>query len=150
VADVDATTVRLEIPPRRDHLALVRLVVSGTLSIERQMAERVEDLLLAVTEACANAIQGQQRLGRDDQIQVSIELGVSGGMDSGRDEVVVTIVDHAGGFEPGDLSPLPPATDPGRLRHESGLGLTLMRGHVDEVRFTPTVDGTAVQLVVRT
>jgi anti-sigma regulatory factor (Ser/Thr protein kinase) len=147
---VDATTVRLEIPPRRDHLALVRLVVSGTLSIERQMAERVEDLLLAVTEACANAIQGQQRLGRDDQIQVSIELGVSGGMDSGRDEVVVTIVDHAGGFEPGDLSPLPPATDPGRLRHESGLGLTLMRGHVDEVRFTPTVDGTAVQLVVRT
>jgi anti-sigma regulatory factor (Ser/Thr protein kinase) len=150
VADVDATTVRLEIPPRRDHLALVRLVVSGTLSIERQMAERVEDLLLAVTEACANAIQGQQRLGRDDQIQVSIELGVAGGMDSGRDEVVVTIVDHAGGFEPGDLSPLPPATDPGRLRHESGLGLTLMRGHVDEVRFTPTVDGTAVQLVVRT
>jgi anti-sigma regulatory factor (Ser/Thr protein kinase) len=149
VADVDATTVRLEIPPRRDHLALVRLVVSGTLSIERQMAERVEDLLLAVTEACANAIQGQQRLGRDDQIQVSIELGVSGGMDSGRDEVVVTIVDHAGGFEPGDLSPLPPATDPGRLRHESGLGLTLMRGHVDEVRFTPTVDGTAVQLVIR-
>jgi anti-sigma regulatory factor (Ser/Thr protein kinase) len=150
VADVDATTVRLEIPPRRDHLALVRLMVSGTLSIERQMAERVEDLLLAVTEACANAIQGQQRLGRDDQIQVSIELGVSGGMDSGRDEVVVTIVDHAGGFEPGDLSPLPPATDPGRLRHESGLGLTLMRGHVDEVRFTPTVDGTAVQLVIRT
>jgi anti-sigma regulatory factor (Ser/Thr protein kinase) len=149
VADVDATTVRLEIPPRRDHLALVRLVVSGTLSIERQMAERVEDLLLAVTEACANAIQGQQRLGRDDQIQVSIELGVSGGMDSGRDEVVVTIVDHAGGFEPGDLSPLPPATDPGRLRHESGLGLTLMRGHVDEVRFTPTIDGTAVQLVIR-
>ncbi len=149
MADVDATTVRLEIPPRRDHLALVRLMVSGTLSIERQMAERVEDLLLAVTEACANAIQGQQRLGRDDQIQVSIELGVSGGVDSGRDEVVVTVVDHAGGFDPGDLSPLPPATDPGRLRHESGLGLSLMRGHVDEVRFTPTVDGTAVQLVVR-
>ena len=141
--------MRLEIPPRRDHLALVRLMVSGALSIERQMAERVEDLLLAVTEACANAIQGQQRLGRDDQIQVSIELGVSGGVDSGRDEVVVTVVDHAGGFDPGDLSPLPPATDPGRLRHESGLGLSLMRGHVDEVRFTPTVDGTAVQLVVR-
>lgn len=147
---MDATTVRLEIPPRRDHLALVRLVVSGTLSIERQMADRVEDLLLAVTEACANAIQGQRRLGREDQIQVVIELGVSSGEDPGRDEVVVTVVDHGGGFDPGDLSPLPPATDPGRLRHESGLGLTLMRGHVDEVRFTPTSDGTAVQLIIRT
>lgn len=149
MADVDATVVRLEIPPRRDHLALVRLVVSGTLSIERQLAERVEDLLLAVTEACANAIEGQQRLGRDDQIQVDIELGVSGGEDSGRDEVVITVTDHAGGFEPAELDPLPAATDPGRLRHESGLGLTLMRSHVDEVRFAATVDGTAVQLVVR-
>ena len=147
---MDATVVRLEIPPRRDHLALVRLVVSGTLSIERQMAERVEDLLLAVTEACANAIQGQQRLGRDDQIQVVIELGVASGDEhSGRDEVVVTVTDHAGGFDPAQLDELPPATDPGRLRHESGLGLTLMRGHVDELRFLSTVDGTAVQLVMR-
>ena len=27
--------VRLEIPPRRDHLALVRLLVSGTVAIDR-------------------------------------------------------------------------------------------------------------------
>ena len=50
---MDATVVRLEIPPRRDHLALVRLVVSGALAVDRRVPERrIEDLRLAVTEAC--------------------------------------------------------------------------------------------------
>ena len=40
-------------------------------------------------------------------------------------------------------------TDPGRLGHESGLGLALMRSHVDEVTFTATPDGTSVRLVVK-
>ena len=139
---MDATVVRLEIPPRRDHLALVRLVVSGALAIDRRVPDRrVEDLRLAVTEACANAVEAQQRLGREGAIRVEVEVDAHA--------VVVRITDHAGGFDPGDLEPLPSVTDPGRLRHESGLGLSLMRMHTDEVRFTPTGDGTEVSLVVR-
>lgn len=135
------SVVRLEIPPRRDHLALVRLVVSGALAIERTVPEgRLEDVRLAVTEACANAIEAQLATGRRDPVHVVIEVGGGG--------VTVTITDHAGGFDPGDLAPLPPATDPGRLRHERGLGLGLMRDAVDEVRFTPTDDGTAVRLII--
>lgn len=136
------TSVRLEIPPRRDHLALVRLMVTGALAIDRRLPEpRLEDLRLAVTEACANAIEAQLATGRRDPIHLAIEAG--------DDSVIVTVTDHAGGFDPGELEPLPPATDPGRLRHERGLGLGLMRGAVDEVRFTPTPDGTAVALVIR-
>ena len=37
--------------------------------------------------------------------------------------VVVTVTDHAGGFSPDDVDPLPSVEDPGRLRHEHGLGL---------------------------
>ncbi len=137
-----ASRVRLEIPPRRDHLALVRLVVSGTVAIDRPLPERrVEDLRLAVTEACANAVDAGQRRGTQDPLVIDLELD--------DDEVAVTVIDRAGGFDLGGLDPLPAATDPQRLTHERGLGISLMRSLVDDVTFTRTDDGTAVRLVVR-
>ena len=136
------SVVVLEIPPRRDHLALVRLVVSGIASIERLVPERrMEDLRLAVSEACANAVDAQLAAGSDQPLQVRIEVA--------RDHLSVTVTDHAGGFEPGEVPPAPPASDPQRLRHERGLGIPLMHSLVDEVTFTPTADGTAVCLIVR-
>jgi serine/threonine-protein kinase RsbW len=139
---VAPSVVRLEIPPRRDHLALVRLVVSGAAAIDRNVPERrLEDLRLAVTEACANAVDATQRAGSGAPIVVSIEL------DEGI--AVVTVRDHAGGFDPTDVDSLPPATDPQRLSHERGLGISLMRSLVDEVSFSRTDDGMDVRLVVR-
>jgi serine/threonine-protein kinase RsbW len=137
-----ASTVRLEIPARRDHLALVRLLVSGAVAIERRLPERrMEDLRLAVTEACANAVDAQQRHGQDASLAVAVELD--------DDVVAVTVTDRAGGFDLAAVEPLPAATDPRRLTHERGLGIALMRSLVDEVTFTGTDDGTAVRLVVR-
>lgn len=134
--------VRLEIPPRRDHLALVRLLVSGTVAIDRLLPERrIEDLRLAVTEACANAVDAAQRLGSAAPLVVDVDVDDAA--------VAVTVTDRAGGFDLGDLDPLPAATDPQRLSHERGLGISLMRSLVDEVQFTTTDDGTAVRLVVR-
>jgi serine/threonine-protein kinase RsbW len=136
------SVVVLEIPPRRDHLALVRLVVSGTAAIERLVPERrLEDLRLAVSEACANAVDAQQAAGIDVPLTVQIEVDKA--------EVAVTVTDHAGGFEPEAVDPIPVATDPQRLRHERGLGIPLMRSLVDHVSFTRVGDGTAVRLVVR-
>lgn len=140
-ADVP-TVVRLEVPPRSDHLALIRLVVSGALAIVRRLPERrVEDLRLAVTEASANAVEAQVASGVDRPVEVDIEVRA--------DAVSVTITDHAGGFDPDDLAPLPAVTDPGRLGHEHGLGLGLIRSHVDAVEFTRTHDGTAVRLTIK-
>lgn len=136
------SVVHLEIPPRRDHLALVRLVLSGAAAIERLVPEaRVEDLRLAVSEACANAVDAQLRAGTDVPLGIRIELG--------GDAVAVTVTDHAGGFEPSEVDPLPLATDPSRLRHERGLGIPLMRDLVDELTFSRVGGGTAVRLVVR-
>jgi anti-sigma regulatory factor (Ser/Thr protein kinase) len=136
-----ASTVRLEIPPRRDHLALVRLVVSGTVAIERLLPERrVEDLRLAVTEACANAVDAAQAHGTEAPLVVELEVD--------DEAVAVTVTDRAGGFDLHDLDPLPAATDPQRLTHERGLGISLMRSLVDDVTFTSTEGGTAVRLVL--
>jgi serine/threonine-protein kinase RsbW len=133
--------VELVIPPRSDHLALVRLVVETAASIDGQIPERrIDDLRLAVSEACANALDAQLASGRDAPVHIAIELD--------DDLVAVTITDHAGGFDVEDLDPIPPVTDPRRLRHERGLGIPLMRSLVDEATFSRTEDGTAVRLVV--
>ena len=63
--------------------------------------------------------------------------------------MAVTVTDHAGGFAPDEVDPLPSAEDPGRLRHERGLGLPLISSLAESVTFTPTGDGTAVRIEVR-
>jgi serine/threonine-protein kinase RsbW len=134
-----ADVVILEVPARRDHLALVRQVVTGAAAIAHRVdPHRLEDLRLAVSEACANAIDSQERTGSDRPLRITIEAD---------DEVfTVTVTDHGGGFVPDDLASLPTVTDPRRLRHERGLGVQLMRSLVDEVRFTSADGGTAVRL----
>lgn len=132
-------TIHLEIPPRNDHLALVRRVVAAAAGTDEELtARRIDDLSLAVSEACANAIEAQGALDAEAPVLVRLDL------DHGR--VVVTVTDHAGGFSPDDVDPLPAVEDPGRLRHEHGLGLPLMRSLTDSVTFAPTADGTAVRL----
>jgi anti-sigma regulatory factor (Ser/Thr protein kinase) len=135
-------TIHLQIPPRNDHLALVRRVVATAAAAGDELPDRrIDDLSLAVSEACANAIDAQRSIGASAPVAIAIEL------DHG--VVVVTVTDHAGGFAPDDVDPLPAVEDPGRLRHEHGLGLPLMRSLSESVTFRPTDDGTAVRIEVR-
>lgn len=134
--------VELEIPPRSDHLALARMVVQKAAAIDSGVPDqRIEDLRLAVSEACANSLDAQDPAGNPAGIHIRIEV------DDG--SVIVTVTDHAGGFDANALDPMPPVSDPGRLRHERGLGIPLMRSLVDEIAFIRTSDGTVVRLVVR-
>jgi anti-sigma regulatory factor (Ser/Thr protein kinase) len=134
-------TIHLEIPPRNDHLALVRRVIATAASVAEVLSDRrIDDLSLAVSEACANAIDAQRAAGSARPVEIEIELAESG--------VAVTVRDHAGGFVPAEVDPLPAAEDPGRLRHERGLGLPLMESLTESVTFTPIDGGTAVRLEV--
>lgn len=134
-------TIHLEIPPRSDYLALVRRVVATAASLDQALPDRrIDDLSLAVSEACANAIDAQRSTGSPEPLLVTIALD--------RTVVAVTITDHAGGFSPDEVDPLPAVDDPGRLRHERGLGLPLMRSLADTVTFRATADGTAVRIEV--
>ena len=114
---------------------------AASIGHDRLTGRRLEDLRLAVSEACANAIDAEERALTTAPLLVVIEVGDS--------SIVVTVTDHAGGFVPADVTSLPAATDPGRLRHERGLGIALMRSHADDVRFTSTGDGTAVRLELK-
>ncbi len=134
--------IRLEIPPRLDYLAVVRLVVATAAALDPPLPEsRLDDLRLAVTEACSNAIKAHRPEARDDPVIVSCVLD--------DDRFEVDIRDRGPGFDPDELRALPDPTDPRRLQHESGLGIPLIRVLTDEVTFEPADDGTIVSMTLK-
>lgn len=134
--------IHLEIPPRLDYLAVVRLVVVTAAALDPPLADsRLDDLRLAVTEACSNAIKAHRPEAEDDPVVVSCHLD--------EDRFRVDIRDRGPGFDPDALRALPDPTDPKRLQHESGLGIPLIRVLTDEVSFEPADDGTIVCMTLK-
>jgi serine/threonine-protein kinase RsbW len=134
--------IELEIPARAEFVALARLVVSALAASDSTLGdERIDDLKLAVSEACTNAIEAHDAAGSDERVLVRCQAGV--------DALEVCIEDRGHGFDPADLPDHPPVTDPDRLKFERGLGIPLIRALVDDVQFSPTEHGTSVRLVMR-
>ena len=133
--------IELEIPPHAAFLDVVRTVIATTAGIDPLLPEqRVADLRLAVSEACANAIHAHQQAHTTEMVQVRCSVEDT--------RITVEIQDHGGGFDPEALAPLPAATDPARLQHERGLGIPLMRALTDEIDIRAVEDGTVVSLVI--
>ena len=134
--------IELEIPARAEFVALARLVVSALASSDSNLAdERIDDLKLAVSEACTNAIEAHDAAGSSEQVLVRCRAGA--------ETLEVCVEDRGHGFDPAGLPDHPPVTDPDRLKYERGLGIPLIKALVDEVLFNPTDEGTAVRLVMR-
>ncbi len=141
-AGVTASVIELEIPARAEFVALARLVVSALASSDSNLAdERIDDLKLAVSEACTNAIEAHDAAGSMERVLVRCKAG--------DDALEVCVEDRGHGFDPTGLPDHPPVTDPDRLKFERGLGIPLIKALVDEVDFTPTGHGTSVRLVMR-
>ena len=133
--------VALEIPARAEFVALARLVVSALAATDSQLAdERVDDLKIAVSEACTNAIEAHDAVATPERVRLRCWSDDRG--------LEVSIEDRGPGFDPSDLPDHPPVTDPDRLKFERGLGIPLIRALVDEVDITSSGDGTAVHLVM--
>ena len=63
--------VQLEIPAGAEFVALARLVVSAMASAETQLSDdRVDDLKIAVSEACTNAIEAHDALETEERVLV--------------------------------------------------------------------------------
>jgi serine/threonine-protein kinase RsbW len=133
--------IELEIPARPEFVGLARLVVSSLASSRRHLEdERIDDLKLAVSEACTNAIEAHAQVDVDERVVVRWREAA--------DRFEVSVEDQGPGFDPGALPEHPPVTDPERLNFERGLGIPLIRTLVDEVAFDPSSAGTAVRMVM--
>ena len=134
-------SLELTVPSRVEYIAVVRLVVSSLATARRALAdERVDDLKLAVSEVCTNAIEAN--LLTDDEALVRVSCWEA------PERFEVCVIDSGPGFDPDHLPQHPPVTDPQRLNFERGLGIPLIRSLVDDVRFDTGPGGTAVWLTL--
>jgi serine/threonine-protein kinase RsbW len=132
--------VELEIPARAEFVALARLLVSAMASSDTLLPDdRIDDLKIAVSEACTNAIEAY---GVDSVERVLVRCHAHD------NRLEVDVEDRADGFDPSALPDHPPVTDPDRLKFERGLGIPLIRALVDEVEFSSSGGGTAVRIVM--
>ena len=131
----------LQIPPSPEYIAIVRLVVSSLASARRAVADdRIDDLKLAVSEACTNAIEAHASIGSKEPVLISVTEGA--------ERLEVEITDRGPGFLPDALPIHPPVTDPARLNFERGLGIPLIKTLVDAAEFRPSESGTTVHITL--
>jgi serine/threonine-protein kinase RsbW len=155
--------LELEIPARPEYIAIARLVVSSVASSRRNLPDdRIDDLKLAVSEACTNAIEAYgsiptHGLGWEPAAERTGAVEASNGAAVDRVRILVQdddekleiqVADDGPGFNPDDLPTHPPVTDPERLNFERGLGIPLIRTLVDDVEFASSSDGTSVLMTV--
>jgi serine/threonine-protein kinase RsbW len=133
----------LAVPSRPEFIAVVRLVVASLASARRNIAaDRIDDLKLAVSEACTNAIEANMSSGKAGTDGAERPVRVTCWEAPERLEVCIS--DSGKGFDPDLLPEHPPVTDPDRLNFERGLGIPLIRSLVDDVRFESGDGGTSV------
>ena len=115
-------TVRL--PVDSHSVPFVRGLCRKALDHLNVGTDTVEEIVLALTEACANVVQHS---GRGTEYDVAVHID---------DEVCrISVWDEGSGFELPDLSqPIDP-------RSEGGAGLVLMHALVDELAFEHDRDG---------
>jgi serine/threonine-protein kinase RsbW len=118
------SAVELCLPADVQYVGLARLVVCAAARIAGMDSDRVEDLRIAVSEATTNAIMAHRRSGRPEPVMLRF------GTDDQK-RFQVTVVDSGPGFQPA----APEALNGRDWRDESGLGVTIIRGLADEVRF---------------
>ena len=66
-----ASLVELSIPPRSPYVGVVRLALSSLARAAGLDEERVDDLKIAVSEACANAVINNEDAGSDEPVAVT-------------------------------------------------------------------------------
>ena len=134
-------SLELSVPSGAEYIAVVRLVVASLATARRALAdERIDDLKLAVSEACTNAIEANTSTGEKRPVVVSCWEAA--------ERFEVCIADFGRGFDPEVLPEHPPVTDPNRLNFERGLGIPLIRSLVDDVRFESGPEGTRVWMTL--
>ena len=128
--------------PGDDYRPVVNLMLAAAEVLDPPVApRRLQDLRLAVTEACSNAVKVHRRDALRDPVVVSCHIDDAC--------VRVDVRDRGPGFDPDEREPLPDPEDPERLQHEHGLGVDLIRAYADHVSFRPLADGTVVEICLR-
>lgn len=127
-------TYALTLPTEVASVPTARAICRANLELLRVNGESVDDVTLALTEACANVVKHAG--GHRYQVRVSVDA----------ERCVIEVIDEGDGFDPD----APRVEDAAELL-PSGRGLLLMESVVDRLHFTRRDDtpGTVVSLEKR-
>jgi serine/threonine-protein kinase RsbW len=126
--------LELEFPPKPEFVGTARHAVTALVRLRDLPNELVQDVKLAVSEACTTAIADAPGDGLPVKVLASAD----------RDRVVVEVLDPGTGVERA-VAGSPTEIDTDELPFDRALSLPIIRGLVDEVAVTP-VDGKGMRL----
>jgi serine/threonine-protein kinase RsbW len=118
-----ADVLKLSVPAKPEYVGTVRIAAAHVASVAGFDVEAVDDIRVAVSEACTNIIchsgDGEDS-GEEDcyDVQLALEEG----------KLTIRVEDHGKGYDLAEYE----EPVPGEIR-ESGLGLFIIRALMDDV-----------------
>lgn len=125
--------IKISLPGKPEYVSIARLTASVIANQMGFNIDDVEDIKVAVGEACNNAVLHGKSHHEIFEIQFEVQ-------DS---RMVIEVSDSGAGFDMDEYQ----APEPGELK-ENGLGIFIMKTLMDEVDFIPVKNnGTTIRLV---
>jgi len=116
----------LIVKSRTENLSLIRDFISTKASKAGLSKEDIENIMLAVDEACTNIIKHAYSSYPDGEIVINLE--------SNSDKILINIIDHGITFNP-DSVPDPDLQKYYKNGRVGGLGMYLMKTLMDDVKY---------------
>ncbi|MFK9091507.1 anti-sigma B factor RsbW [Bacillus salipaludis] len=121
--------IEMKIPAKPEYVGVIRLTLSGIANRMGYTYEEIEDMKIAVSEACTNAVQHAYH--KDEGGEVIIGFGIY------QDKLEIVVADSGKSFNflrtKEELGPYTESSTVDQLS-EGGLGLYLIETLMDEVR----------------
>ena len=137
----EVATVTLSIPCAPEYVGTARLAILGVASRMGFSYEQVEDVRLAVGEACANAIERAGAKGGDNSAMITIRSLIEAS------QLTIEVEDHSGGT-PAPLDADTTGAEVDDLNSQE-LGALLMEILVDEVAVETLPGGGALVRLIK-
>ena len=123
-------TIKMEIASNPQYVSVIRLTTSGIANKIGFCLEDIEDIKVAVSEACTNAIKHSL----DNKFSVEYTIFENG--------LTITIIDSGKGYDVDSID-VPNLEEP----KESGLGLFIIQSLMDELEIKSNINyGTVIKM----
>lgn len=123
-------SLELEIPPKSAYVGVVRLALSSLARVAGLDENSIDDLKIAVSEACANAVISTEQVGSAEPVRISLL--------EDEDRLVIEIRDRGAGRSRGADGAEPENLE---LDDRADLSMALIRSLMSDCQVDVTDDG---------
>lgn len=130
--------VTLRIPAASDYVAVARLAISGVAARMNYTIEEIDDIKVAVSEACTNVVQHAYDHPETSHINVACKIY--------ENKLEITVSDEGKGYDPERVVSEKINTQ-SIEKFGLGLGMTFIKSLMDDAEFTSSPgEGSAVRM----